>query len=111
MQAVAGKVTKVNPKLEYSYLYLNISDTVISTFNQYPNLNQDLLPNIFQSASQMFFDRVLLPAVADISTQAEQSNMKARYFQLVQHFATILFQKQQSIQKLKQLQKMQLQTA
>lgn len=111
MQAVAGKVTKVDPKMEYSYLYLNISDTVNATFDQYPNLSKDLIPNIYQSTTHMFFERVLLPSVIDISTQTEQLNMKNRYFQLVQHFASILFQKQQSIQKLKQLQKMQFQTA
>ena len=111
MQAVAGKVTKVDPKMEYSYLYLNINDTVKATFDQYPNMSQDLIPNIYQSAAHMFFERVLMPSVIDISTQTEQLNMKNRYFQLVHHFASILSQKQQSIQKLKQLQKMQLQTA
>ena len=111
MQAVAGKITKVDPKTEYSYLYLNISDTVSATFKQYPSLSQDLIPNIYQSAASMFFERVLSPSVVDVSTANQQLNMKNRYFQLVGHFTSILLQKQQSIQKLKQLQKMQLQTA
>ena len=111
MDAVSMKVTKVNPQLEYSYLYLNISDTVKATFEQYPTLSLDIIPGIYQSAANMFLERVLLPSVSDFATTQEMINMKNRYIQLVQHFCTILYQKQQSIQKLKELQKMHTQAA
>jgi hypothetical protein len=106
MLAILGKSDKIDPKLEYSYLYLAINTMVQETKAKYSNLDPNLFPYIFLNTANLFCDRVLLPATADSFSETEIALLKQNYTNLVYHFYLVFCQKYQNIQKLSQLQQL-----
>ena len=103
MMSCIGQIDKVNPQLENSFVYFNISELVRATFKKYPNLNQKVCSIVFENVAQGLFKQIFMPAIAPQMTQSEINQIQARYGQILLYFKAQVPQIQ-SQAKLKELQ-------
>jgi hypothetical protein len=103
MMSCIGQIDKVNPQLENSFVYFNISELVKATFKKYPNLNQKVCSIVFENVAQSVFKQIFVPAITDQMSQVEINQLQTRYGQILLYFKAQIPQIQ-SQAKLRELQ-------
>ena len=85
MMSCTGNIDKVNPQLENSFVYFNISELVKATFKKYPNLNSKICGIVFENVAQNVFKQVFAPTLSN-QTPYEIYQLQARYGQILLYF-------------------------